>query len=87
MPTNDREPVLTDLDLALLVFHGQLAQNPTPDEVAESRERLIFLGLLHEPSEDESEDATPLTERGEIHLEYLLTTGLPQRRRVWVHDD
>jgi len=84
--TNDREPVLTDLDLALLVFHGKLAQCPSADEVADSRERLRHLGLLHEREDDEDEDEVPLTDRGEAHLEYLLTTGLPQRRRVWVHE-
>lgn len=88
MPKDQRELVLTELDLAILVFHGQLYKIPTEREVADSRERLRFMGLLYDRDVDiETEDQMPLTDRGIIHLDHLLSRPLPQRRGIWVHDE
>lgn len=85
--TSDEEQVLSDLDLALMLYHGGLIRDATEDELKESRRRLEDLGLLNSTFYDELPDDAELTARGNNHLDYLLSRPLPVLRNRWVHDN
>jgi hypothetical protein len=74
--------ILKDLDLALLVYHvGHLADS-SQEQIEESRIRLQDLGLLDELEDTQNGVHLIPSDRGEEHLEYLLSIALPERRVI-----
>lgn len=80
------DPVLTEMELAVLLWHSGALDHCGEHELEEARETLADRGLLTEMPDGQ---ALTLSERGRAHLEYLIDVELPRARIVWDrrHDD
>jgi len=74
------DPVLTELELAALLWHSGALNSAGEHELKEARECLAERGLLEELGDG---SGFCLSERAQAHLEYLLDVELPRARIVW----